>query len=130
MKKGYTLNIEQETVSNTSYRRVLYTTEHLQLVLMCLLPDEEIGQEVHSLCQFIRIEEGSCKAILNDSEEYDLYAGSAIIIPSGVKHNLINVGAVALKLYSIYAPPNHKDGTVHITKASATEEHFDGVTSE
>lgn len=130
MKKGYIVNIEKETTENTDYRRVLYTGENSQLVVMSLEPGVEIGEEVHHLDQFIRIETGTVKAILNETEEYDLEDDWAVIVPAGVKHNFINQGEVPVKLYSIYSPAEHKDGTVHPTKADETEEHFDGVTTE
>jgi mannose-6-phosphate isomerase-like protein (cupin superfamily) len=128
--KGFHINIEAETKENTDYRRVLYTAKHLQLVVMSLAPGEAIGEEVHHLDQFIRIESGSVTAIL-DGEAFEVAAEHAIIIPEGVRHNIINGGSEVVKLYSIYAPPEHKDGTVHATKADEVEEHFDGVvTSE
>jgi len=127
--KGYISNIEKETLENTDYRRVLYTAKNSQLVLMNLQPMEEIGEEVHELDQFIRIEAGQGKAIL-DGVERVLEDGSAVVIPSGTRHNVINIGDTELKLYSIYSPPEHKDGTVHKTKAEEKEEHFDGHTTE
>lgn len=130
MKKGYIVNIEEETNNNTDYRRVLYTGEYSQLVVMSLEPGVEIGEEVHHLDQFIRIESGKVKAILNETEEYELQDDWAVIVPAGVKHNFINQGEVPVKLYSIYSPAEHKDGTVQPTKADEKEEHFDGVTSE
>jgi len=130
MKKGYIVNIEEATVANTDYRRVLYTSEHSQLVVMSLEPEVEIGEETHELDQFIRVESGSGKVILNGSEEHALVDDWAVIIPAGVKHNVINTGDVPLKLYSIYSPAEHKDGLVQATKADETEEHFDGVTTE
>ena len=129
MKKGYLLNIEKETIANTDYRRVLYTSRYSQLVLMCLKPGEEIGEEVHELDQFIRVEQGRGEVILNGSAQ-PLPADWAVVIPEGVRHNVRNVGEDDLKLYSIYSPPEHKDGTVHPTKADEKEEHFDGVTTE
>lgn len=129
MKKGYVLNMEEETVHNTDYRRVLYTAEHLQLVVMSIEPGDEIGEEVHELAQFIRVESGKGKAIL-DGIEHELPDDFAVIIPAGVNHNIVNVGDVPLKLYSIYAPPEHKDGVLQPTKADEKEEHFDGVTTE
>jgi mannose-6-phosphate isomerase-like protein (cupin superfamily) len=128
--KGYVVNIERETLANTDYRRVLYTTNNSQLVLMSLQPGEEIGEEVHHLDQFIRFEEGSAKAVFNGTDEYAVGKDFAIVVPAGTKHNVINTGSSALKLYSLYAPPEHKDKTVHVTKAEAQEEHFDGVTTE
>ena len=127
--KGYITNIEKATVENADYRRVLYTAKNSQLVLMSLKTGEEIGEEVHHLDQFIRIEEGKCKVIL-DGVESIMEEDYAVVIPVGTKHNVINIGASDLKLYSIYSPPEHKDGTVHKTKADATEEHFDGKTTE
>lgn len=129
MKRGYIVNLESETLANGSFRKVLYTAEHSQLVLMCIQPHEEIGLETHQLDQFIRVEAGFGKVILN-GVEHILEDGYAVVIPAGVTHNVVNVGEVPLKLYSIYAPPEHKDGTVHLTKADAQEEHFDGVLSE
>lgn len=130
MKKGYIANIEQVTTENTDYRRVLYTGEHSQLVVMSLEPGVEIGEEVHHLDQFIRIESGKVRAVLNETEEYSLEDDWVVIVPAGVKHNFINVGEEPVKLYSIYSPAEHKDGVVQPTKADEKEEHFDGVTTE
>lgn len=130
MKKGYLVNIEEVTIANTYYRRVLYTGESSQLVVMNLEPGVEIGEETHELDQFIRVESGLGKVILNGSDEHALAEDWAIIIPAGVKHNIVNISDVALKLYSIYSPAEHKDGLVQPTKADETEEHFDGVTTE
>lgn len=131
MKKGYVVHIEKETLDNTDYRRVLYTAKHSQLVVMNLQPGEEIGEEAHDhLDQFIRVEEGRARVVLNKTEEHILEDDFAVIIPAGTCHNVINIGDTPLKLYSIYSPPEHKDGTIHHTKADDTEEHFDGVTSE
>ena len=127
--KGYITNIEQATKDNTDYRRVLYTSKHSQLVLMCVMPGDEIGTEVHHLDQFIRIEEGQAKVVL-DGVEHEVGADDAIVIPEGTEHNVISTGDVPLKLYTVYSPPEHKDGTVHPTKADEKEEHFDGVTTE
>jgi len=127
--KGYITNIEKATVENADYRRVLYTAKNSQLVLMSLKAGEEIGEEVHHLDQFIRIEVGKCKVVL-DGVESIMEEDYAVVIPAGTKHNVINIGASDLKLYSIYSPPEHKDGTVHKTKADAVEEHFDGETTE
>ena len=127
--KGFVLNIEKETLHNTDYRRVLYTTKQSQLVLMSLQPGDEIGMEVHELDQFIRIEQGTAKAVL-DVVEHILEDDFAVGIPAGMQHNVINVGNEELKLYSVYSPPEHKDGTVHETKVDDAEEHFDGITSE
>lgn len=127
--KGYIGNIEQETKENSDYRRVLYTAKNSQLVVMNIQPGDEIGEEVHELDQFIRIESGEGKAIM-DGVEHLLEDDYAIVIPAGMSHNVINTGTEELKLYSIYSPAEHKNGTVHRTKADEKEEHFDGETSE
>ena len=129
MKNGFVVNLELETIKNTDYRRVLYTAEHIQLVLMCLLPGEEIGEEVHELDQFIRIDEGVATVVLN-GEEQELQDGYAVVIPAGVKHNVINKSEEPIKLYSLYGPPEHKDGLIEKSKKDEHEEHFDGVTTE
>ncbi len=130
MKKGYVTNIEKETLENENFRKVLYTANYSQLVVMSLKPQEEIGEEVHGLDQFIRIEKGQGKAVLND-QEYDIEDDFAIVIPAGTKHNIINTSEEEeMKLYTIYSPPEHQDGTIHPTKADAQEEHFDGKTTE
>ena len=133
MKKGYKANIEQLTQENEDFRKVLYTAEHCQLVLMSLKPKEEIGMEVHpDNDQFFRIEKGNGKVII-DGNEYEVGDGDAVIVPSGAEHNVINVSdAQQLKLYTIYSPAHHKDGIVRATKeeAEASEAEFDGVTSE
>jgi len=127
--KGYITNIKKATLENTDYRRVLYTSKHSQLVLMNIKPGDEIGEEIHHLDQFIRVEQGSAKAIL-DGVEHNVKDDDAIVIPEGVKHNIINTGDVDLKLYTVYSPPEHKDGIVEHTKAEEIEEHFDGKTTE
>ncbi len=129
--KGFLENIEEATKANTDFRRVIYTAKNSQLVLMSLLPGEEIGEEVHQLDQFFRFEEGEAKVIL-DGVEHPVKAEYAVIVPQGSRHNVINTGSVPLKLYTIYSPPNHRDGVVHKTKAQAEadEEHFDGKTTE
>lgn len=127
--KGYVTNIEETTKENSDYRRVLYTAKNSQLVLMSLQPGEEIGEEVHDLDQFIRLESGEGKAIL-DGAEHNVSAEWALVIPAGMRHNVINTGSGPLKLYTIYSPPEHQDGTVQPTKADETEEHFDGKTTE
>lgn len=127
--KGYITNIEQETISNQDYRRVLYTAKNSQLVLMNIKPGEEIGEEVHTLDQFLRFEQGTGKAILNDIKS-EVKDGTAVVVPAGVKHNFINTGETDLKLYTIYSPPNHKDGVIQKTKADEYEEHFDGIATE
>jgi mannose-6-phosphate isomerase-like protein (cupin superfamily) len=126
--KHFITNLEKDTKNNTFFRNVLFTTNNLQLVVMSLREGEEIGSEVHELDQFIRVEEGEAKAVL-DGEEFTLVDGDVVIIPKGVNHNITNIGNVDLKLYSIYTPPEHKHGTIHKTKEEAIEEHFDGVTS-
>lgn len=118
MDKGYIVAIEQETKDNTDFRRVLYTAKHSQLVLMSLKPGEEIGEETHQVDQFIRMEIGHGKAVLN-GVEHKLAQDSAVVIPAGTKHNIINSDQGEMKLYTVYAPPEHKDGTVHKTKAEA-----------
>ncbi len=131
--KGYVGNIEEKALANDYFREVLYTDERVQLVVMSLLPQEDIGEEVHQLDQFIRVERGEGKAIL-DGVEHPLSDGFAILVPKGARHNIINTSATEpMKLYTLYAPPNHKDGTIHKTKVEAEAdeaEHFDGVTSE
>ncbi len=127
--KGFIDTIEKITLENTDYRRVLYTARHSQLVVMSIEPGDEIGEEVHTLDQFIRIEQGSADVILDDTV-YKVKDDFAIVIPEGMRHNVINTGTTALKLYSIYSPPEHKDGIVQKTKADEKEEHFDGVTTE
>jgi mannose-6-phosphate isomerase-like protein (cupin superfamily) len=128
---GFVENIEDLAVRNTDFRRVLYTAKHCQLVLMALQAGEEIGAEVHKLDQFFRVEEGTGEAVL-DGVRTSLRAGSAIVVPAGAKHNIINTGTVPLKLYTLYAPPNHRDGVIHPTRkdAEADTEHFDGKTTE
>ena len=118
-------------MKNGEFRRVLYTAKHCQLVLMALKPREEIGEEVHTLDQFFRVEEGAGEAVL-DGVRTPISAGFAVLVPAGAKHNIINSGAVPLKLYTIYSPPNHCDGVVHHTRADAEadNEHFDGKTTE
>ncbi len=127
--KGYIANVEKETLENTDYRRVLYTAKNSQLVLMNIQPGDEIGKEVHHLDQFIRLEQGSGKVIL-DGVETAVEDDFAIVIPAGTEHNVINTGDKEMKLYTVYSPPEHKDGIVEHTKADEVEEHFDGKTSE
>jgi len=131
--KGYVTNIEEKSLTNNYFREVLYTDTHLQLVVMSLLPSEDIGEEVHQLDQFIRVEKGTGKTIL-DGVEHDISDGSAIVIPQGTLHNIVNTSTTeSMKLYTLYAPPNHKDGTIHKTKAEAEadeKEHFEGATTE
>ncbi len=126
---GYITNIEKETRENNFFRRVLFTAYYSQLVLMSLKPGEEIGEEVHGLDQFFRFEQGSGKVVL-DGVEQEVADGFAVVIPAGTRHNIINTSTdKELKLYTVYSPPNHKDRTVHPTKAEEVEEHFDGKTS-
>ena len=130
--KGYVANIEALTLQNTDFRRVLYTARHSQLVLMSIAPGEDIGEEVHELDQFLRIEAGTGTAVL-DGVEHAVADGTAVVVPAGTRHNFINTSAEhALKLYTVYSPPEHRDGVVRATKAlaEASEEHFDGVTTE
>ncbi len=130
--KGFYSSIEKDTLSNTHFRKVLYTAKHCQLVLMTLQPGEEIGSEIHAENdQFFRFEEGIGKCII-DGNEYSIGDGDAIIIPSGARHNVINTGGTPLKMYTIYSPPHHKDGIIRATKseAEAHEADFDGVTTE
>lgn len=129
--KGFVQDIEALAVKNDKFRQVLYTAKHSQLVLMALKPKEDIGAEVHKLDQFFRVEEGSGEVVL-DSGHTKIRAGFAIVVPAGARHNIINTGNVAMKLYTLYSPPNHRDGVVHTTRAEAQadKEHFDGKTTE
>ena len=131
--KGFKINIEKATSANDSFRKVLYTAGHSQLVLMSLKSEEEIGKEIHNdNDQFFRIESGQGKCII-DGNEYELKHGDAIVIPAGAKHNIINTSKIAaLKMYTIYSPAHHKDGIVRATRkeAEAHSEDFDGVTTE
>ena len=129
---GYVINIEKAAEDNENFRKVLYTAKNSQLVLMSLKPGEEIGEEIHNLDQFIRCEAGKGKTVLNDIE-YAIEDGFAVVIPAGVKHNIINaLESGEMKLYTLYSPPNHRDGVIHKTKieAEADDEHFDGKTTE
>lgn len=131
--KGFHSNIENSTLENESFRKVLYTGKHSQLVLMSLKPKEEIGMEVHpDNDQFFRFEKGQGKCII-DGNEYSVEDGSAIVVPAGANHNIINISeAESLKLYTIYSPAHHKDGILRASKeeAEAQEADFDGVTTE
>jgi mannose-6-phosphate isomerase-like protein (cupin superfamily) len=129
--KGFVQDIESLAVRNDDFRQVLYTAKHCQLVVMALKPGEEIGSEVHTLDQFFRVEEGTGVAIL-DGVRTPIRAGFAVLVPEGATHNIINTGGSPLKLYTLYAPPNHRDGVVHPTRAEAEAdtEQFDGTTSE
>ena len=131
MKKGYKDNIEKLTIENNDFRHVLYTGEHCQLVLMSLLPNEEIGMEVHpDNDQFFRFEKGTGKVVINETE-YEVKDGDAVVIPCGSNHNVI-AGVDGLKLYTIYSPAHHQDGVVRATKAEAEVNgpEFDGKTTE
>ena len=128
--KGYIDDIEKVTVDNNDYRRVLYTGKHLQLVLMALQPGEEIGEEVHEgHDQFFRFEAGSGELHI-DGAVHAIGADIGVIVPAGARHNVVNTGDAPLKLYTLYGPPEHRDGVLQPTKADEREEHFDGVTSE
>ena len=128
--KGFVENIEQLTLDNTDFRRVLYTGKHLQLVLMTLQPGDDIGEEVHDgHDQFFRIESGKGEVLI-DGSRHPVQDDDAVIVPAGARHNVTNTGDAPLKLYTLYAPPEHKDGVIHPTRADASEEHFDGVTTE
>lgn len=131
--KGFNSNIEKQTLENTDFRRVLYTAKHCQLVLMSLKPKEEIGMEIHTdNDQFFRFEKGSGKVVI-DNNEYSVSDGSAIIVPAGASHNVINTSETEpLKLYTIYSPAHHKDGVIRATRTEAEKDspEFDGVTTE
>ena len=131
--KGYVINIEKVSLDNEFFRKVFYTAKNSQLVVMSLKPGEEIGAEVHHLDQFIRVEAGEGKAVL-DGVEHKIGDGFAVVVPAGARHNIVNTSTTKpMKLYTVYSPPNHRDGVIHKTKAEAEadeEEHFDGKTSE
>jgi len=129
--KGFVQNIETLATQNDKFRQVLYTAKHCQLVLMALSPKEDIGAEVHQLDQFFRVEEGSGEVVLNNVRT-PIGAGFVVLVPAGARHNIINTGTVPMKLYTLYSPPNHRDGVVHATRAEAMadNEHFDGKTTE
>lgn len=130
--KGFTANIEKLTLENTNFRKVLYTDKNTQLVLMSLLKGEDIGEEIHDVDQFLRIEQGTGTAILNGIS-HPLEDGSVVIVPAGTKHNVINSDQDEMKIYTLYMPPHHKDGVVHKTKVEAeadTTDFFDGKTTE
>ena len=130
--KGFVTNIEKDAENNNFFRKVIFTAKHSQLVLMSLKPGEEIGEEVHdNLDQFFRFEKGEGKVVIA-GEEFQIGNGFAALVPAGTKHNIINTSSEnPLKIYTIYSPPNHQDGTIHKTReeAEASEEHFDGKTS-
>jgi len=130
--KGYVTNIEKLTLENENFRKVLYTDKKSQLVLMSLLAGEDIGEEVHDVDQFLRVEKGIGTAVLN-GVSHDLADGSVIMVPAGTKHNIINSKTGPMKLYTLYMPPHHRDGVIHATKAAAeadSADEFDGKTSE
>lgn len=133
MKKGYKTNIEKDTLENENFRKVLYTAKYSQLVLMSLLPKEEIGMEVHEdHDQFFRFEAGQASVFIDDNQ-YEVKDGDVIIVPAGSRHNVVNISDTEkLKLYTIYSPAEHMDGVIRATKAEAEaqEEHFDGKTTE
>ena len=118
---GYVVSIEKKTLANDYFRQVLFTGEHAQLVVMCLQPGEEIGNEVHpNVDQFFRIEQGEAEFVFDGKEKHRVKDGDAVVVPAGTYHNVINTSRTAkLKLYTIYSPPNHPNGTVHKTKADA-----------
>ena len=128
---GFVNDIENLTIENDNFRKVIYTSEYSQLVVMSLKPGEDIGEEIHGLDQFFRIEEGTGEIII-DKIDYKLKPGSGIVVPAGAKHNIKNNSTSDLKLYSIYSPPNHKEGTVHKTKRDAinSKEKFDGTVTK
>ncbi|MDQ5982209.1 MAG: hypothetical protein QG549_206 [Patescibacteria group bacterium] len=131
--KGYVTDIERQTLDNTNFRHVIYTGRYMQLVLMSIAPGDDIGLETHhDNDQFFRIESGKGQVII-DSNEYDISDGSAIVVPAGAQHNVINTShSDALQLYTIYAPPHHRDGITRLTKLDATSDapEFDGKTTE
>jgi mannose-6-phosphate isomerase-like protein (cupin superfamily) len=130
--KGFIGNIEDRTENNRDFRRVLYTGPHIQLVLMSLQPGEDIGEEVHSdTDQFFRVEEGK-GTVWIDGKKTDIESEFAVVVPAGARHNIRNTGEKPLKLYTLYAPPHHADGTIQATKAEAvaSKEHFAGQTTE
>src|SRR5512136_1093553 len=133
MKKGFAANLEEETRKNTDFRKVLYTGKYSQLVLMCLKPKEDIGEETHDdVDQFFRFEEGEGVVII-DGTKHKVTDGSGVVVPSGAKHNVVNTSRTKdLKLYTIYSPPEHMDKVVRKTKqeAMARPEHFKGKTTE
>ena len=127
---GYVADLEDLVDRNTDFRRVLYTATHSQLVLMTIPLHGEIGLETHTLDQFFRVEEGVGEAVL-DGKHTQIRAGFAVLVPAGVAHNIVNTGIEPLKLYTIYSPPNHRDGVRHHTRAGADAdpEHFEGATT-
>jgi mannose-6-phosphate isomerase-like protein (cupin superfamily) len=129
---GYVQNIEELTLKNENFRQVVYTAKFSQLVLMSLKPQEDIGEEIHDVDQFFRIDKGTGRVVI-DGVEHKITDGFAIVVPAGAKHNVINDSPTEpLKLYTIYTPPHHRDGVTHATKQQAEDddEHFDGKTTE
>ncbi len=130
--KGYVTNIEELALANDNFRKVIYTGPKSQLVLMSLSPGVDIGEETHELDQFIKIESGKGKAVL-EGISYEIKEGYGLVVPAGVRHNIINESQnEAMKIYTLYSPPEHKDGIIHLTKEDALlhEEHFDGKITE
>ena len=130
--KGFVGDIEDQAEGNSDFRRVIYTGKNIQLVLMSLKPGEDIGEEVHKdRDQFFRIEKGKGEVLI-DGKRSKIKGDDAVLVPAGARHNIINTGEKPLRLYTLYGPPEHGDGTVHATKADAQrmKEHFDGKTSE
>ena len=129
--RGWSANIEAATTSNNTFRTVVFTGKHMQLTVMSIGPDEEIGLEVHEHTdQFLRVEDGSASVVMGTSkdkldETHELKDDWAVIVPAGTWHNVINTGKTALKLYSLYTPPEHPPGTVHATKADADAAEHD-----
>jgi mannose-6-phosphate isomerase-like protein (cupin superfamily) len=128
---GFVMDIEDLAVKNSDFRQVLYTAKFSQLVVMSLNTNEEIGAEVHKLDQFFRVEEGMGEAVL-DGVHTTIKSGFAVVVPAGTNHNIINTGTIPMKLYTVYSPPNHRDGVVHHTRhdAEVDTEQFDGKTTE
>ena len=130
--KGFVADIEELTEKNGDYRRVVYTGKHLQLVLMSLAPGEEIGAEVHQNGdQFFRVETGTGEVLIDDTRT-QIKGDDAFVVPAGARHNVVNTGQKPMTLYTLYSPPEHRDGFVAVTKADAdaSKEHFDGKTTE
>jgi mannose-6-phosphate isomerase-like protein (cupin superfamily) len=118
---GYVGSIEKATLDNAFFRQVLFTGKHSQLVVMCLQPGEDIGEEVHdTVDQFFRLEEGTAKFVFNGTEEHVVNDGDAVVVPAGTRHNVVNTSSTSVvRLYTVYSPPNHPDGTIHKTRAEA-----------
>ena len=127
---GYSINIEEKTLSGNNFREVLHTTKRSQLVIMTLQPGEEIGSEVHRTHdQFLRVESGRGEVVIDDVP-HPIEDDDAVIVPAGARHNVVNTGTTPLQLYTLYGPPEHRDGVVQATKADEFDEHFDGKTTE